>query len=32
MHVQEIISSHPDVRGNVNNALLKAIESLLDCT
>ena len=31
MHVQQMISTHPDVRGNTNDALLACIEACLDC-
>ena len=31
MHTQAMISTHPDVRGNVNVALLKAIDLCFDC-
>jgi hypothetical protein len=31
MHVQQMISTHPDVRGGTNDALLRAIEATLDC-
>ena len=31
MHVQEIISTHPDVRGSTNNALIRCIEECYDC-
>jgi hypothetical protein len=31
MHVQSIISTHPDVRGNVNESLLRCIEACFDC-
>jgi hypothetical protein len=31
MHVQQMISTHPDVRGRTNDALLRAIEATLDC-
>ena len=31
MHTQAIISSHPDVGGKVNAALLKAIDLCFDC-
>ena len=31
MHVQAIISSHPDVRGNVNPALITCIEECFGC-
>jgi len=31
MHVQEMIAAHPQVRGNVNEALLRCIEACYDC-
>jgi len=31
MHVQEMISTHPDVRGNTNDSLIRCIEECLDC-
>ena len=31
MHVQQIVATHPGIRGSVNQALLTAIESLFDC-
>jgi hypothetical protein len=31
MHVQEMISAHPHVRGNVNDALIRCIEACYDC-
>ena len=31
MHVQEIISRHPDVRGSTNAALIRCIEECFDC-
>jgi len=31
MHVQSMISTHPDVRGNVNEALVRCIEACFDC-
>ncbi len=31
MHAQEIISRHPDVRGNTNAALIRCIEECFDC-
>lgn len=31
MHTQEMISKHPDVRGNVNKALIEAIEEAYAC-
>lgn len=31
MHVREMIASHPSVRGNVNEALLGAIEACDAC-
>lgn len=31
MHVHEMISSHPQVRGDTNDALLDCIEACLDC-
>lgn len=31
MHAQEIISNHPDVRGSINNDLLRSIEACYDC-
>lgn len=31
MHTQQIIATHPDVRGNVNDALIQAIEACYDC-
>lgn len=32
MHVQEMISTHPSVRGNTNDALIRCIEACYDCT
>ena len=31
MHVQEMIRTHPDVRGNANDALIRCIEECYDC-
>lgn len=31
MHAQEIISTHPDVKGQVNDALIRCIEECYDC-
>ena len=31
MHVETMISSHPEVRGNVNDALVDCIQKCLDC-
>jgi len=31
MHVQEMISTHPSVRGHVNDALIRCIEACYDC-
>lgn len=31
MHVQQIIATHPDVRGSVNQPLLDCIEHCFDC-
>lgn len=31
MHTQAMISTHPQVRGNVNEALVRAIEAAFDC-
>ena len=31
MHVQEMISTHPSVRGDVNEALIRCIEECYDC-
>jgi len=31
MHVREMISTHPDVRGNTNDALLHCIEACFGC-
>ena len=31
MHTEEMIATHPDVRGNVNQALLHAINEAYDC-
>lgn len=31
MHAQEMISSHPSVRGGVNDALIRCIEACFDC-
>lgn len=31
MHVEEMIATHPSIRGNVNEALLRAIESCYVC-
>lgn len=31
MHAQAMISSHPQVRGNVNTSLIGAIEAAFDC-
>lgn len=31
MHVQQIISTHPDVRGSINDALLRCIEECYSC-
>ncbi len=32
MHVQEMIRTHPDVRGRTNEALIRCIEECYDCT
>ncbi len=31
MHARQMISTHADVRGNVNDALIRAIEAAYDC-
>ena len=31
MHTQQMIATHPDVKGSVNLALINAIESAYDC-
>lgn len=31
MHAQQIISTHPHVRGNTNDALIRCIEECYDC-
>lgn len=31
MHAREMIGTHPDVKGNVNDALIRCIEACLDC-
>ncbi|MGD9967295.1 MAG: four-helix bundle copper-binding protein [Hyphomonadaceae bacterium] len=31
MHVQEMISTHPDVQGSTNPSLIRCIEECLDC-
>ena len=31
MHAQEIIATHPQVRGDINDQLIAAIEACLDC-
>ena len=31
MHAQQMISSHPDVRGNTNDVLIRCIEECYDC-
>ena len=31
MHVREMISAHPQVRGNTNDALIRCIEACYDC-
>lgn len=31
MQAREIIASHPDVRGNTNDKLIRAIEEMLNC-
>jgi hypothetical protein len=31
MHAQEMIRTHPDVRGNTNEALIRCIEECYDC-
>ena len=31
MHVQEMIATHPHVRGNINEALIRCIEACYDC-
>ena len=31
MHVQQMISTHPQVRGNTNDALIRCIEECYDC-
>lgn len=32
MHVQEMISTHPRVKGNTNDALLDCVEQCYDCS
>lgn len=31
MHAQQIISTHPHVRGNTNDALIRCVEACYDC-
>jgi hypothetical protein len=31
MHAQQMISTHPQVRGNINDALIRAVEAAYDC-
>lgn len=31
MHARQIISSHPDVRGNISDALVRCIDECYDC-
>jgi len=31
MHVREMISTHPDVKGSTNDSLIKCVEECLDC-
>ena len=31
MHAQQMISSHPDVRGNTNDSLIRCIEQCYEC-
>jgi len=31
MHAQAMIATHPDVRGNTNDALIRCIEACFDC-
>ncbi len=31
MHALQIISSHPDVQGNVNEALIRCLEECYSC-
>lgn len=31
MHVQQMISTHPDVHGNTNDVLIRCIEACFDC-
>lgn len=31
MHTHEMISTHPDVRGNTNDSLIRCIDECLDC-
>jgi hypothetical protein len=31
MHAQEIIGTHPDVKGQINQALIRCIEECYDC-
>jgi hypothetical protein len=31
MHVQQMISTHPQVRGNINDALIRCVEACFDC-
>ncbi|HEX2117373.1 MAG TPA: four-helix bundle copper-binding protein [Alphaproteobacteria bacterium] len=31
MHAQEMIRTHPDVKGNTNDALIRCIEECYDC-
>ncbi len=31
MHAQEILSAHPDVKGQVNDALIRCIEECYGC-
>jgi hypothetical protein len=32
MHVQEMISTHPQVRGGANDALMRCVEACYDCS
>ncbi|WP_119677976.1 four-helix bundle copper-binding protein [Indioceanicola profundi] len=31
MHAREMIATHPDVKGNINEALIRCIEECYDC-
>lgn len=31
MHVQQMISTHPELHGNINEALIRCIEDCFDC-